>query len=74
MKLIIFGATGTLGRYVVEQALEQGHQVTAFARNPSTLKLENPHLIRIAGDVLEQQVVPMQCKVMMRRSSRLGQE
>jgi uncharacterized protein YbjT (DUF2867 family) len=33
MKLVIFGATGTVGRQVVEQALEQGHTVIAFARN-----------------------------------------
>lgn len=32
MKLIIFGATGTVGRHVVEQALRQGHEVTAFTR------------------------------------------
>ena len=38
-------------------ALEQGHQVTAFARNPSALPLEHPHLTRIAGDVLKPQVV-----------------
>ena len=34
MKLIIFGATGTTGRHVVERALSQNHQVTAFARKP----------------------------------------
>ncbi len=34
MKLTIFGATGGTGRKVVEQALEQGNTVTAFARNP----------------------------------------
>ncbi len=28
MKLIIFGATGALGRHVVDQALAQGHRVT----------------------------------------------
>jgi len=37
MKLIIFGSTGSVGHHVVEQALEQGHQVTAFARHPETL-------------------------------------
>ena len=35
MKLVIFGATGTIGRQVVEQALEQGHTVSAFSRHVS---------------------------------------
>ena len=34
MKVIVFGATGTTGREVVAQDLEQGHMVTAFVRNP----------------------------------------
>ena len=38
MKIIIFGATGTVGRHLVEQALLQGHQVTAFAREPLAVK------------------------------------
>ena len=33
MKLVIFGATGSVGRHVVEQALQQGHEITAFTRN-----------------------------------------
>ena len=32
MKLIIFGATGTVGIRLVEQALQSGYQVTAFTR------------------------------------------
>lgn len=34
MKLVIFGATGSVGRQVVTQALAQGHTVTAFTRSP----------------------------------------
>ena len=33
MKLIVFGATGKTGQHVCRQALEQGHDVTAFARS-----------------------------------------
>lgn len=50
MKVIIFGATGTIGRLVVEQALAAGHQVTAFARNPQNLDLQHQSLTRHAGD------------------------
>jgi len=32
MKLLIVGATGGVGRQLVEQALEQGQMVTAFVR------------------------------------------
>lgn len=53
MRLIIFGATGTIGRHLVGQALAQGHEVTAFARNPSALELDHPGLTRCAGDVMD---------------------
>lgn len=57
MKLIIFGATGTVGRHLVDQALAQGHEVTAFARRPSALKSDHPKLARQAGDVLDRTAV-----------------
>jgi putative NADH-flavin reductase len=37
VKLLIFGATGPTGRELVSQALEQGHEVTAFARRPEAI-------------------------------------
>ncbi len=57
MKLIVFGATGTVGRLLVEQALSQGHQVTAFARDPSALEQDHRDLTRRAGDVLDRDAV-----------------
>ena len=39
-RLIVFGATGSLGRHVVRQALADGHQVTVFVRTPSKLAPE----------------------------------
>ena len=36
MNLLIIGATGGTGRSLVEQALAQGHAVTAFVRNPAS--------------------------------------
>lgn len=33
MKIIIFGATGNVGKHLVQQALFNGHQVRAFGRN-----------------------------------------
>jgi putative NADH-flavin reductase len=57
MKLVIFGATGTVGRQVVEQALEQGHTVTAFARNLTKLDIQHPHLGFAQGDVMDASAV-----------------
>lgn len=57
MNVIIFGATGTLGRHLVEQALSQGHHVTAFARHPEKLGLHDASLRYQAGDVLDAQAV-----------------
>ena len=53
MKLLIFGATGGTGRALVEQALEQGHVVTAFARDPA--KVRNAHQDRTVaqGNILD---------------------
>ena len=53
MKLIIFGSTGPTGRQVVTQALEQGHEVTAFARSPEKLDQKHEKLQVIKGDVLD---------------------
>ncbi len=53
MKLIVFGATGSVGVLIVKQALQQGHEVSAFARNPGKLQaLSNKNLKLIKGDVL----------------------
>lgn len=53
MKLVIFGATGTMGRHVVFKALEQGYEVSAFARNPAKFEVDHPNLTLIAGDVFD---------------------
>jgi len=53
VRLLIFGATGGVGRQLVEQALEQGHAVTAFARNPSALDIGHEHLTIVEGNVMD---------------------
>ncbi|NEN97150.1 MAG: SDR family oxidoreductase [Moorea sp. SIO3I7] len=53
MNILIFGSTGGTGRQVVEQALEQGHRVTAFARNPAKLDINHANLKVVQGDVMD---------------------
>jgi len=57
MNVIIFGATGSVGRHLVEQSLHAGHKVTAFARDPSVLTLTDANLRHRAGDVLDPSAV-----------------
>jgi putative NADH-flavin reductase len=53
MKVVIFGATGSVGRLMVAQALEEGHTVTAFARDPAKLSITHPNLRVIQGDAMD---------------------
>ncbi len=51
MNITIFGATGKVGRHLTTQALDQGHTVTAFARNPDAITLTDKNLHVMQGDV-----------------------
>lgn len=52
MKMLIVGATGRLGRLLVTQALDAGHEVTAFVRNPAAFTTQHANLRVVQGDVL----------------------
>jgi putative NADH-flavin reductase len=53
MKIAIFGATGKVGRHLVDQALERGDEVTVFVRDASKLATHRRERLRIVqGDVL----------------------
>jgi len=53
MKVIVFGATGSVGRLAVERLLADGHEVTAFARRPEALAITNPRLNRLTGNAMK---------------------
>src|SRR5436190_5626994 len=53
LSVLIIGATGGTGRELVRQALEQGHQVTAFVRKPKKLNVEHSNLRIAQGNVLD---------------------
>ena len=53
MKIIVFGASRGVGRSVVDQALARGHEVTAFARDPSSMDRFDDRLKGVAGDATD---------------------
>lgn len=53
MKIVVFGSTGKTGKHVVQQALDAGHEVRAFARTPSKMDIQHPNLTLCQGDVLD---------------------
>jgi putative NADH-flavin reductase len=57
MKIAIFGASGRTGILTVYQALDKGHQVTAFARNPASVTIQHKNIRVIQGDILEYEKV-----------------
>ncbi|CAO5149853.1 SDR family oxidoreductase [Frankia sp. AiPs1] len=56
MHLAIFGGTGHTGRPLLEQALRQGHTVTALARDPGRLTVDE-RVQAVAGDVRDADAV-----------------
>jgi len=38
MKILLLGATGRTGKYVIEEALKKGHKISAIARDPEKIK------------------------------------
>jgi putative NADH-flavin reductase len=53
MRLAIFGPTGGTGRRLVERAIAEGHDVTAFARNPSRVTARHERLRIVVGDAFD---------------------
>ena len=52
MNVIVFGATGTVGRLAVKNLLKAGHTVSAFVRSPEKLNLSDAKLRLVAGDAM----------------------
>lgn len=53
MRIVVLGATGRTGRQVVEQALQAGHEVVAYVRNPDGLAAQGEGLTVVQGDILD---------------------
>jgi putative NADH-flavin reductase len=57
MNVTVFGATGGVGREVVTQALDAGHHVTAYLRNPAKLTVTHRNLMVITGELTDRDAV-----------------
>ncbi len=53
MRLTIIGATGRIGRALVQQGLREGHHVTAVVRDPARLPVSGDRLDVRVADVFE---------------------
>ncbi|XP_051981575.1 flavin reductase (NADPH)-like [Xyrauchen texanus] len=54
MKVAVLGATGQTGQQLVNQALQQGHTVTAIVRNPGKLTVTHENLKVVEGDIFSE--------------------
>ncbi|MBC6302736.1 NAD(P)-dependent oxidoreductase [Listeria immobilis] len=51
MKIAIFGATGGIGKFVVQHALERGFIVNAYVRNADKVTIHHPNLEIHTGEL-----------------------
>ncbi|MCJ8746854.1 hypothetical protein PDJAM_G00146660 [Pangasius djambal] len=54
MKIAVLGATGQTGQQLVNQALQQGHIITAIVRNPSKLTINHENLKVVVGNIFSE--------------------
>ena len=57
MKIIIFGATGKTGQKITSLAIEKGHTVSVFVRDPIRLTISQEKVNIITGDVFNEEAV-----------------
>jgi putative NADH-flavin reductase len=57
MKVALIGATGFVGKAILHELLNRGHQVTAIARHPDKLDVHTPTLTPKTGNVMDPQQV-----------------
>ncbi|KAJ8415575.1 hypothetical protein AAFF_G00425550 [Aldrovandia affinis] len=54
MKIAVLGATGQTGQYLVNQAVQQGHTVTAIVRTPGKLTVSHENLKVVEGNIFSE--------------------
>ncbi|WP_054943156.1 NAD(P)-dependent oxidoreductase [Paenibacillus ihuae] len=53
MDVVVFGASGTIGKAIVQEALKRKHEVTAAVRNPESIELQHERLQIVSADILD---------------------
>ena len=48
--LVIYGASGQIGDFIVTEALSRGHEVIGVSRNPDGMTTDHPNFSAVAGD------------------------
>jgi putative NADH-flavin reductase len=51
MRTIVFGATGRMGQLLVRRALDEGHEIVAYARHPDKLQIDDSRLSVLPGEL-----------------------
>lgn len=57
MKIVVFGATGIVGKSVVNEALKKGHEVTVLTRDARKVTTQNEHLHVVEGNVTDRNAI-----------------
>lgn len=57
LDILVYGASGKVGRHVVTEGLARGHRVTAVSRDPSRIDQAHDRLSVVQGDVLDPESV-----------------
>jgi len=52
-KVVVYGASGSVGSVIVEEALSRGHEVIGVSRNPESLGIEHARFSAARGDVTD---------------------
>ncbi len=57
MKVLVLGATGSVGQHILRLGIERGHELTALVRNPEKLKSWERRVRVVKGDALDKDSV-----------------
>jgi putative NADH-flavin reductase len=53
MKIVLFGATGNVGRRIAKEAVSRGHEVVGVVRDPAAVQSPDPSVRLVQGDATD---------------------
>lgn len=57
MQIVVFGATGNVGRQIAAEALHRGHTVVGVVRDPTAVQAPDPRVTLVRGDATDAESV-----------------